>query len=335
MGLETATFIADLVTTNPPTSDLETQGASHLQLVKAVLQNVFGTGVRRYVGLPFTVSISANTTLTLFGAGNATHLVNTGAGAINITLPTLAAADAGWECSFIKTTVDVNPFFIIPPAGTIQSGEYTGLAKTRRCIPGRRTRVLWTGSGFIAERVNAGPVGSMINTGNATLAVGYEWPNGQTLSGVSGANYPEYFAVFGGLITPDIRGRTEFGLDNMGGAAAGRITVAGGNFDGTVNGGVGGLQNHVQTVGEMPAHGHTAVSTSTVTDPGHTHQYHDPFLGGVNVGGAGGSQGTGPTASATTGVTVATATTNANTGGGAAMSIMPPAITLGKLLIVE
>src|SRR5216684_764674 len=99
MGLETATFIADLVTTNPPTSDLETQGASHLQLVKSVLQNVFGTGVRRYVGLPFTVSISANTTLTLFGAGNATHLVNTGAGAINITLPTLAAADAGWECS--------------------------------------------------------------------------------------------------------------------------------------------------------------------------------------------------------------------------------------------
>src|SRR5262249_41282556 len=32
---------------------------------------------------------------------------------------------------------------------------------------------------------------------------------------------------------PDLRGRAVFGLDNMGGSAANRIAVAGGNFDGT------------------------------------------------------------------------------------------------------
>ena len=41
---------------------------------------------------------------------------------------------------------------------------------------------------------------------------------------------------------PDLRGRGIFGQDNMGGSAANRITVAGGNFDGTAIGGTGGGQ---------------------------------------------------------------------------------------------
>src|SRR5262249_56664787 len=43
---------------------------------------------------------------------------------------------------------------------------------------------------------------------------------------------------------PDLRGRAVFGLDNMGGSAASRITVAGGNFNGTTLGGTGGAENH-------------------------------------------------------------------------------------------
>jgi microcystin-dependent protein len=41
MSLETATYIGDLVATNPPPSDPIAQAANHLCLIKAVLQNTF------------------------------------------------------------------------------------------------------------------------------------------------------------------------------------------------------------------------------------------------------------------------------------------------------
>lgn len=41
MGLETATYIADLNTANPTGSDLRSEGDNHIRLLKAVLQNTF------------------------------------------------------------------------------------------------------------------------------------------------------------------------------------------------------------------------------------------------------------------------------------------------------
>lgn len=41
MGLETATYIADLVTTNPASTDPKSQGDDHLRLLKTVLQATF------------------------------------------------------------------------------------------------------------------------------------------------------------------------------------------------------------------------------------------------------------------------------------------------------
>lgn len=54
------------------------------------------------------------------------------------------------------------------------------------------------------------------------------------------------------LPTLDARGRVLACLDNLGGTTAGRITFAGGNFDGTVMGKAGGAENHVLTTGEVP-----------------------------------------------------------------------------------
>lgn len=332
MPLESATYPADLVTSNPPTSDLETQGANHLQLIKAVLQNCFGTAVRRYVGLPTTTVISNSLALTVSSGGNVTFLVNTGAGAISITLPPLAASDAGWECSVIKTTNDLNPIFLVPPAGTIQSGEYTGLTKARRCIPGRRTRVVWSGTGFVAERADPRPIGTIFDNMFATLPVGYEWANGQTLS--SSANYPEYFSLNSNSgLTPDIRGRATFGLDNVGAAGnSGRITVAGGNFDGTVAGSSGGAQNHTLALAEAP----TGQLTLNFTDPGHKHTGEQTFdftstsAGHVAIGGTT-LFGTHDTPTASTGITC-TLTDHA---GGGPHTILPPAYLVSKLLVVE
>ena len=68
-------------------------------------------------------------------------LIDTTAGAVTVTLPSLALGDAGWECSFLKTNTGLSPYFIAPPTGTIQLGDIGSLAKTRRCIPGVKTRV--------------------------------------------------------------------------------------------------------------------------------------------------------------------------------------------------
>lgn len=65
------------------------------------------------------------------------------------------------------------------------------------------------------------------------------------------------FGVGDGTTTfnlPDTRGRAVYGLGNMGGSDAGRITVAGGNFDGTTLGNAGGAQNHTLSIGELPIH---------------------------------------------------------------------------------
>jgi microcystin-dependent protein len=71
---------------------------------------------------------------------------------------------------------------------------------------------------------------------------------------------------------PDRRGRSLFGRDNMGGAAASRITVnAGTHLSAT-----GGEETHTLVTGEMPAHNHTI----NITDNGHSH------TAGVNSSGA-------------------------------------------------
>lgn len=66
---------------------------------------------------------------------------------------------------------------------------------------------------------------------------------------------------------PDLRGRAIFGQDNMGGSAAGRITAAGGNFDGTLLGATGGSQNQTLTQAQLPSYN---LSPSSITISSYT-----------------------------------------------------------------
>jgi microcystin-dependent protein len=126
----------------------------------------------------------------------------------------------------------------------------------------------------------------------------------------------------------DLRGRAIFGVDNMGGSAAGRISVAGGNFDGTLRGGTGGTENYTLSATQIPAHTHTA----SVIDPGHTHSMATTASqGGTGVSPLFNGPGIAATGSATTGISVTVAN---NTGGGGSHPIMPPAMTLPYILRV-
>jgi microcystin-dependent protein len=133
---------------------------------------------------------------------------------------------------------------------------------------------------------------------------------------------------------PDLRGRSIFGQDNMGGSAASRITVAGGNFDGTVLGGTGGGQNKVIANSNLPA-------SIPYNDPGHSHvvlarstgnalgaQFAAGSVGNAmfDIGLTGGLNSS--TNSGTTGIAI-------NLGGAnTALPVMPPAMVLPYILRV-
>jgi microcystin-dependent protein len=172
------------------------------------------------------------------------------------------------------------------------------------------------------------PLGGMMPyIGASAPSTAFTFPAGQAISRTV---YATLFALIGGTYgngdgsttfnIPDLRGRAVFGLDTT----ASRITVAGGNFDGSVLGNTGGSQNHTLTTTEMPVHNHG------VADPGHSHL--GASNNNVNVGSGtnafGSAQQTVPTTTNTTGITINSA------GGGASHTIMPPAVVLPYILRV-
>ena len=130
---------------------------------------------------------------------------------------------------------------------------------------GDQAEAIYLGAGVwqITNYVTAGgavPVGTVLMSAGPTAPPGYLLCFGQA---VSRTTFPALFAFIGttygtgdGSTTfnlPDYRGYALAGLDGIGGVpAAGRITVAGGNFDGTVLGNSGGNQNVSIARGNLP-----------------------------------------------------------------------------------
>ena len=130
------------------------------------------------------------------------------------------------------------------------------------------------------------------------------------------------------ITLPDLEGRSIFGNDNMGGAAAARISVAGGNFDGSVQGSNGGLQNHTLITGELPVHSHPVNSVS------HLHGMHQ-----INIATGGGAPNAAlspsnldPAAPNAMDAANGAANPTGNTGSGTAHTVLPPAYILYKII---
>lgn len=329
MGLETGSFINDLVITNPSAGDSKSQGDDHLRLIKTALKGSFPTSSKAWYN-PSTVTKTTDYSV-LATDMNKTLIGNTAGGAITFTMPTLVSGDAGWECFVMKLGTNTNPIFIAPPSGTIQSGSLD-LAKTRRCIPGSRTRVLWTGSAWVAERVVSAPVGTVLDFCGSSLPVGFEWPNGQTLGSAS-ANYPDFYLANGGSgVVLDARGRVIAGKDNMGGSTAGRLTSAGVTPGGTTLGAIGGEETHILTEAEMPIHDHAATVNE---DDGHEHSFPTFTATFHAAAGAAGdvpfANSTGTTGASETGISVSIG----DAGSSEAHLNVQPTIVMNKILVVE
>lgn len=288
MALETGTYVSDLVVTNPPGADQIRQGDDHIRLVKTVLKNTFPNATRPF---NFPNSLTKTADYSVIGTDQNALIIVNNAAAMNLTMPSLGAGDAGWSIRVLKLVSSVGPLFILPPSGSIISGQVS-VAKARRNIPGVPFEVLWTGSNWVVERCVREPVGSVLPFFMTTLPTGFEWPNGQTL--VSG-DFPEYENLRGGATTPDLRQRSLFG-SNLGGGDPARITsVLAATLE--TAGGHQSLQSHSHgslTGEENTSHSHGG-TTASATDSGysldHTHT-EDGSGSTFATWGTGGSTGT-------------------------------------------
>jgi len=334
MSLEAATYISQLSTSDPPGGDPKAQGDDHLRLIKSVLQSTFPGASKAWYN-PNSVAKSANYNVVAADM-NKTFFLTTSGGAITMTLPTLAAGDAGWGCSFFKIGGDTNPYFIAPPSGVIQSGEYGGLAKTRRCIPGRWTWVVWTGSFWAATRVCGEPIGTILDNSQPALPSGYELANGQTLSPT---DYPDYNAAMGGNggLTVDVGGRVVVGLDTT---AAGRVTTAGSGIDSATIYAAGGAQNVTLARANLP---NDAVSVEIAAGQGaHVHEVRYNAFGYTagavpavsSVAAAGGVGAAGAALSATLPFMTGSFALNGSVTQ-TVVNKMPPVLVLRKVVVVE
>ncbi len=183
------------------------------------------------------------------------------------------------------------------------------------------------------------PIGFMGDFAGTTAPSKWVLCYGQQLSTTT---YAALFAVIGttygsGAGTfgiPDCRGRATFGQDNMGGTAANRITIAGLNFDGTVLGNSGGLQNHQTTLGEVPT-GITSSNTATVTFTSNQTNVIVGSVTNINFSGGAGTttSGNGFNSLATTQISsTGSVNVTSNNTGGNPHTVLNPAIIINKIM---
>ena len=129
MGLETATYVNDLVDTNPDGSDQRSQGDNHLRLIKTVLRNTFPGMAGRMSraqskGGNYTAVLNDNTSLLFFTA------------AATLSLTAVATLGNGWSVMIYAgggdVTVDPNGAEEVNGAATkvVKQGQMAILMST-------------------------------------------------------------------------------------------------------------------------------------------------------------------------------------------------------------
>lgn len=247
MSLEVATFISQLVATNPAASDKKNQGDDHFRLVKGVLQSTFPNASR---AMRFGEVVTKTTTYNVVEADdNKTILLDASGGIFNVNLPA-GLSFPGWTVRFMKIEGGANQIFVVPPSGTIN-----GFAKIRVNVPTMLYEFLWTGGSFVridsTAMVKAGVL--ELYAGGASPP-GYGLANGQSLLRT---DMPELFNAWG-TIYGAVDG-THFNAPNT----LDRFIVSAGASYGL--GSVGGVDSVVLQVSQMPGHGHV------MDNPTHLH----------------------------------------------------------------
>lgn len=117
MPIETASYIADLTSANPLTSDPVGQGDDHLRLIKGVLQNTFPQ-----MGNVFSRTIRTDAALSLSSGYNTAHFVVNASATTTVvmTLPAAASITSGYYVDI--TTLTSAQVSVVPPGGSSIGG---------------------------------------------------------------------------------------------------------------------------------------------------------------------------------------------------------------------
>lgn len=159
MGLEAATYVGDLNTSNPVAGDNTSQGDDHLRLLKTVLQGTFPNADKAF---RFPDSADKTTNYSVLAADmNKFFTCDATGGAFNMTLPTLAAGDDGWACWIMKTDSGSNAVTVV--------GTVNGSANPTIGIQYQAMIVWWTGSAWRASNLPVLPLAlSLLSITGAT-----------------------------------------------------------------------------------------------------------------------------------------------------------------------
>jgi len=137
MGLESATFVNDLVTSNPTATDFKAQGDDHLRLLKTALKNSFPNSSRAFY-IPTSPAAQAGDVTVASTDQAKVYPVNATAASRTVNLPANASIPDGFEVTVFKSdsssntvTIDPNSSDTINGASTyVLTKQYQGV----RCI---------------------------------------------------------------------------------------------------------------------------------------------------------------------------------------------------------
>lgn len=321
MGLESTTYISGFTASWPEGTDQRKQGDDHIRLIKGVLQATFPNADKAF-RFPSALAKSANYTI-LSTNQNATIYCDTTAGDFTLTLPSLAAGDAGWSCKVTKTSTDANGVLVAAAAGNITS-KVGAVATVRVGVLAEPAEFFWTGTAWLGHK--PGPmIGSTEEFDGASLPPGYLWADGATFSGTA---FAELALVLGGTTKTDKRGRVSAGQDDMGGSSANRLTGLTGGLNGDTLGATGGEEAHTLLEASIPVHTHAFTGNALAPHK------HTTTLGNVDAAnGIARGAVTGSGSVDTDNVSAGTPSgTNANYGGGGAHNNVQPTIVVNKII---
>jgi len=316
---------------NATTADA-TQAMANYDAIITCLTNAAAAGVNSDI----TSLLGLSTPLSSASGGTSSFIGGTSTGsstaqAVTVT-PSSFSLTAGYKVSLTvgfsnsgALTLNVNS------SGNLAVFRHTQLGASAfvggEWVAGQRVMVEYDGTQWQWVGVPPVNVGMVFDHAGGSCPGGTINANNQT---VSRTTFAALFTVIGstwgngdGVTTfnvPDLRNRATFGQDQNVGGFSNRITVAGNNFDGTVVGNVGGLQNHTMTLGDLVAHNHT------ITDPGHVHSYTTTLAAGGSTSSysTNGTLSTPNTGSSVTGITIN------NAGSTTPFTILAPAAIVSK-----
>ena len=234
MGLEQATFINGLVTTNPTATDSVAQADDHIRLIKTAIRNTF-PGVTNALTVTHDELnvLDANTSPTASTLTNQWRMiVNDGTDMKQIDMTDLK--------TYLTNNLPITSSMIAD--GTIQEADLAdGSVSQAKLAPDAQG----VPSGAImAWTTNTPPNGWLMCYGQEVSRTTYA-----TLFAAIGITYGSNDSTT--FTLPDLRGRVIAARDDMGGSAASRLTSIN-----TALGSTGGNETHTLTESELAAHRH-------------------------------------------------------------------------------